>query len=339
MDGSTFETAAMTDLAAPTATDADKARVAVLIAAWRAAATIGRAVETALAQPETAEVIVVDDASGDEGATVAAAQAADDGTGRLRIAVQPRNAGPAAARNEAIRLSTAPWLCIVDSDDFMEPGRLGRLLAVAESQDFIADDILQEIAGEGPATRRPMWFDGPSDGLDMSLAFFVDANISRAGRSRRELGFIKPLMRRAFLDRHRLRYDETMRLGEDYDLYVRALAAGARFRLTPAMGYVAVMRADSLSAVHGRADLAAFAAADTRLLAGSQLSAVDEKLIRAHRKSIERRIAWIDFMDAVKAKRPFPALRILLNDPLQAPKHLGQFAYVSVRKLWRVLKR
>ena len=38
--------------------------VTVVIAAWRAAATIGRAVASALAQPEAAEVVVVDDASG-----------------------------------------------------------------------------------------------------------------------------------------------------------------------------------------------------------------------------------------------------------------------------------
>ena len=34
-------------------------------------------------------------------------------------------------------------------------------------------------------------------------------------------------MRRAFLERHGLAYDETMRLGEDYDLYARALSLDA----------------------------------------------------------------------------------------------------------------
>ncbi|HEX5007576.1 MAG TPA: glycosyltransferase, partial [Hyphomonadaceae bacterium] len=62
-----------------------RGEVAVIIAAWRATATIGRAVASALRQVETAEVIVVDDCSNDDGATIAAAQAADDGTNRLKI--------------------------------------------------------------------------------------------------------------------------------------------------------------------------------------------------------------------------------------------------------------
>ena len=57
--------------------------VSVVITAHDAAATIGDAVRSALAEPETAEVIVVDDASRD--ATVAAAEAAGGNDGRLRV--------------------------------------------------------------------------------------------------------------------------------------------------------------------------------------------------------------------------------------------------------------
>ena len=45
--------------------------VSVIITAHDAAATIADAVRTALAEPETAEVIVVDDASHDQTAAVA----------------------------------------------------------------------------------------------------------------------------------------------------------------------------------------------------------------------------------------------------------------------------
>ena len=176
-----------------------------MIAAWRAAATIGRAVASALAQPEAAEVIVVDDASGDDGATLAAARAADDGTGRLTLLEQPKNAGPAAARNAALKASTAPWIAVLDSDDFMEPGRLARLMALSEQgYDLIADDLLQTPEGQPVSAGKALWFRDNQTPIDISFGFFIDSNITRASRLRRELGFLKPLMRRSFLERRNL---------------------------------------------------------------------------------------------------------------------------------------
>jgi succinoglycan biosynthesis protein ExoU len=113
-------------------------RVAVIIAAHNAAATIARAVRSALTEPETAEVIVVDDASTD--GTVEAARAADDGTGRLSILAQPVNRGPAAARNVAIASANSPIVAILDSDDFFLAGRLSELLKLGE-WDLVGDNI------------------------------------------------------------------------------------------------------------------------------------------------------------------------------------------------------
>lgn len=291
-----------------------------MIAAWRAAATIGRAVASALAQPETAEVIVVDDASGDGGATLAAARAADDGTGRLTLLQQPKNAGPAAARNAALKASKAAWIAVLDSDDFMEPGRLAKLMALSEQgYDLIADDLLQTPEGQPVSAGKPLWFRDDQTPLDISFGAFVNSNITKASRLRRELGFLKPLMRRAFLERHGLTYNETMRLGEDYDLYARALSLGARMRLIPWTGYVSVMRGNSLSLNHNRADLAALEASDTRLLASGNLSAADAGLVTKHRFTTRSRLAWIDFMTAMKKGNIFGAAGAVLKDPRQIP--------------------
>ncbi len=312
--------------------DVARVRVAVVIAAWRAAATIGRAIASALAQPETAEVVVVDDASNDDGATIAAARAADDGSGRLQIIALPTNSGPARARNAAIKASRSPWIAVLDSDDFLEPGRFTKLIPFAgQGYDLIADDLLQTPDGQPVSAGRPMWFDADATPVDISFAFFVDATIPRPSRHRRELGFLKPLMRRTFLERHRLAYDETMRLGEDYDLYARALIRGARMKLTPWAGYVSVMRANSLSLKHGRKDLAAFAASDTRLLTQPNLSPEDAKVLREHRFSTNSKIVWIDFMDALKNANIFRAATVMLRDPRQAP-------YV-LNGLWKIFAR
>lgn len=294
--------------------------VTVVIAAWRAAGTVGRAAASALAQPETLEVVVVDDASGDGGATVAAAEAADDGTGRLTVLRQPKNAGPSAARNVAIAASKAPWIAILDSDDFMEPGRLGKLMALSDAgYDLIADDLLQTPEGQPVSAGKPLWFRDDRTPIDIDFGFFIDSNITKASRMRRELGFLKPLVRRSFLERHGLTYEEGMRLGEDYDLYARMLSLGATMRLIPWTGYVSVMRGNSLSLNHGRTELAALEASDDRLLASGRLSATDRKLVDQHRFSTRSRITWIDFMAALKGGKPFHAASVMLKDVRQLP--------------------
>lgn len=302
------------------ANDPVRRDVTVVIAAWRAAGTIGRAVASALKQPETAEVVVVDDASGDDGATIRAAEAADDRSGRLKVFALPRNSGPSAARNAAIRASKAAWIAILDSDDFMEPGRLGKLLKLADlGYDLLADDLLQVPDGEPVSAGKPLWFREDPTPVDVDFSLFVYSNIIRASRKRRELGFIKPLVRRSFLDAHDLVYDEDMRLGEDYDLYARALSLGARMRLIPWAGYVSVMRRDSLSLKHKRADLAALEASDDRLLASGRLSPVNARLVRQHRFTTRSRIVWIDFMARLKKLNLPGAVWTLLKDPRQTP--------------------
>ena len=238
-------------------------RVSVLVAAHDCAGTIGRAIRSALAQPEASEVIVVDDASRDD--TRARAEAIARGEKRVRVIGLDANGGPAAARNRALDAATGEAVAILDSDDLLAPGRLARLLA-EPGWDMAADNVvfLREADADG--------FDfaavgGGADGFEtIDAARFARGNLRDGPRTRGELGFLKPLLSRAFLARHGLRYDEGLRLGEDYDLYMRMLLAGARFRVTTRPGYGAVVRGGSLSARHATEDLARLEAAAGRHL-------------------------------------------------------------------------
>ena len=293
--------------------------VCIIIAAWRASGTIGRAVRSALAQPEAIEVIVVDDGSDDAGATLAAASGADDNSGRLRILALPVNGGPSRARNVALEIARATWLTVLDADDFMLPGRLSQLLQLAAPDlDFVADDLLQVSEGHEDGPRRNLWFRGDAHTNSLSYQDFIRANIPHPARPRRELGFLKPLMRRAFLERRKLRYDENMWLGEDYDLYVRALADGAGFLLAPAAGYVSVIRPGSLSCATGRAVLETMLTSDDRLLARTPMTHSEHRAVIAHRAVIERKIAFVDFIAALKAMRLGRALALFCANPHQA---------------------
>nr|WP_272878226.1 glycosyltransferase family 2 protein [Agrobacterium tumefaciens] len=85
---------------------------------------------------ETAEVIIVDDASTDD--TLRVAKMCDDGSGRLRVVRLELNRGPSSARNFAISISTSPVISILDADDFFLPGRLSNLIQHTE-WDMIAE--------------------------------------------------------------------------------------------------------------------------------------------------------------------------------------------------------
>lgn len=331
---------AVPDSAAPNGVnDPVRRDVTVIMAAWRASATIGKAIASALAQPEAAEVVVVDDASDDNGATIAAARAADDGTGRLIVIALDRNGGPSRARNAAIKASKAAWITILDSDDFYAPGRLAGLMRLAgEGYDIIADDLMQVKAGAPVSTAEPMWFNvNDNTPVDVDFTFFMESSIAKSMYRRREMGFLKPMMSRAFLEKHGISYDERMRLGEDFDIYARALLAGARMRLAPWMGYVSVIQehTKSLSSNHSRRDLVELEAANDRLLESSRITPKDAALVRKHRFIARCRISWVDLIEALKTGNIFRALWVVLKDPRQAPYLFNAFRNMVAQRLQR----
>ncbi|WP_275789071.1 glycosyltransferase family 2 protein [Pararhizobium gei] len=295
------------------------ANVCVIIAAKNAAATIGRAVRSALAEPETAEVVVIDDGSSDE--TAAIARQADDGTARLKIARFEVNQGPAAARNRAISISTAPVIAILDADDFFFPGRLKNLVSHRD-WDFIADNIAF-VDEENAATAHLALDDFDAAPRAISLLEFIEGNISKRGVRRGEIGFLKPLMRRAFLDEHRLRYQESLRLGEDYDLYVRALTKGARYTIIHSCGYGAVVRGNSLSGSHRTIDLQRLYEADRAILAENTLSGEARTLVSRHERHIRRRYELREFLDVKKRSGAAAALLHALLRPSALPAIAG----------------
>lgn len=288
------------------------------IAAYNAEGTIARAIASALRQAPVTEVIVVDDGSTD--ATAETARRCDDGSGRLSVIVLERNAGPAAARNAALAQSCAAMVCVLDSDDYFLPDRIGRLLAADHGDwDFLADDILivpEDLAGPD----AEQWTeDPPRAAIELDVRTFVLSNVSDRRRPRAELGFLKPLIRRRFLDAHGLRYDPQLRLGEDYALYVRALMAGARFKVVGFHGYVAVERAGSLSGAHRAADLAAIRAFDAACAGAPGLSEAERDALAVHLQATTDKWALARMLEIRREQGVGPALRFLAQQPRSAP--------------------
>jgi succinoglycan biosynthesis protein ExoU len=298
--------------------------VAVIVAAWNAQETIRRAVTSALEQDLVGEVIVVDDASKDD--TRGAALAADDGSGRLNVISLTENGGPSRARNVALSHSQTGCVCILDADDYFLPGRIASLLgADVGDWDILADDIVivPEQAQHVPFSIGET-NEQPSS-LTLNLTTFVTGNISHAGRLRGELGFLKPIIKREFLQKHLLRYDETLWLGEDYALYTQALIAGARFCVVGACGYVAIQRGGSISGRHTASDLERMARFDEQCLAnGPNLSASERAALVAHRTATLRKCHYREVLDCKEARGLLPALTLLASRPSSVSFILGQ---------------
>lgn len=309
--------------------------VAVVIAAKNAADSIGRAVTSALAQSDVTQIFVVDDASTDE--TAKAAQACDDGSARLTVIRLPRNLGPAGARNAALKQITADWFTILDADDYMDADRISRLLAASEHKhDFIADDLWLIPEDDETADRQAMWSrqDTPAR-LPLTLHMLVDQNLPRKGLERRELGFLKPLLRMSRIRKMAISYDERMRLGEDIDLYIRMLADGAPALLTAPMGYVAVRRRNSLSASHGHRELSQYyrSACDLETLPG--LSDEERMILAKSRTAISKRYRWSKLINAIKTKSPLTAISCFYTSPNVMAHLVGELFNALFTRLGR----
>jgi len=93
--------------------------ISVVIPAYNAAGTIGRALDSVIAQTHPArEILVVDDGSTDR-----TAQVVSEYGGRVEYLYQD-NAGPGAARNAGIRAAHGEWIAFLDADDEWLPHRL-----------------------------------------------------------------------------------------------------------------------------------------------------------------------------------------------------------------------
>jgi succinoglycan biosynthesis protein ExoU len=255
---------------------------------------------------------VVSDGSSDATAEVARNSAGGDT--RLHLLCLDRNAGPAEARNRAIDIASADVLAILDADDRFLPGRLAPLVE-REDWDLVADNVVFVNDSDFALPRSLIESERTPAFRSVSLAEFARGNLARSGVARGELGFLKPLISREFLLRNGLRYDPGLRLGEDYDLYVRALMAGARFLLTTRPGYVAQVRADSLSSRHQTQDLEALTRAMRTHLQAPGRTPDEIAALRQVLAQVEDRHAHRAVLD-IKGQQGLPGvIRTLLARP------------------------
>ncbi|MDR3097158.1 MAG: glycosyltransferase family 2 protein [Paraburkholderia sp.] len=96
--------------------------ISIIIPCFNGAATLARALESCLAQPEATHILVVDDGSTDASASIVRVHAMRDA--RVRLLQTVTNGGAARARNWAALHAATPLLAFLDADDEYLPGAL-----------------------------------------------------------------------------------------------------------------------------------------------------------------------------------------------------------------------
>ena len=283
--------------------DADALAATIIIPAWNAARFIEGALSSACAQTERRiEVLVVDDCSTDDTADLVRAFAARDP--RVRLLRTPKNGGPSAACNVGFAAARGEWIAILDADDTLEPERMERLVALGRERraDMCADNLLL-VDEEGVRPSEPM-LPVPASGGErrITLTAFFENNVGNSNR-RTSYGFLQPMFRRAFLEQHGLRFDETKRFAEDFAFYVECLKAGAAWWMTPEPMYRYLIRKGSLTEAHGMADVDRLRDVDLALLADRALMSDPrlERSIRRHLAGLDRYRVYKPFTVALKA--------------------------------------
>lgn len=119
-------------------------RISVVIPVYNAEEFVTQAVESALEQPQTGEVLLVEDGSSDESLSVCEKLAAAYENVRLFRHRGGENRGAAASRNLGIRRARFRFIAFLDADDFYLPGRFTvaeQILAAQEEVDGVYEAI------------------------------------------------------------------------------------------------------------------------------------------------------------------------------------------------------
>jgi len=216
-------------------------RIAVVIPALNAAATIGRQIAAVLAdRDERVELVLVNNGSTDE--TLEVMHTATAGHDRITIVTEPRR-GVNLARNAGISATDAPIVLLCDADDEIEPGWIDALATALENFD-LAGGALRRVSHDGqivsdaelPDTqdrfgwglgfgwgcsfglRHDTWervggFDPSMSGGGDESDLFFRAQIDGATFTRSENAVVRYTLRKDPAKHNRRRHDEGWRLG------------------------------------------------------------------------------------------------------------------------------
>ena len=294
--------AALEHSGTPGGTTGSDVRFSVIVPAFNAAETLEATVTSALAQSHDAfEVVVSDDGSTD--ATLALANSLAERDPRVRV-VSAANGGCSAARNRGFEAASGALCVPLDSDDLLGSDYLVRMSAFIDANpgfDIYSCNGTRRL----PGGHEEPFFAGPAYARETSWA--LDDLIPE------DRIFLMAVVRRELWERvGGFRTD--LRYSEDYDFWLRALAAGASHRYLPERLAVAVFRVGSKSknlVPHAEAQVRMF----TDLAANPTLTPRQRDLVASKIESLRIRVRRVELEQRLQrgqfggARREYLAVR------------------------------
>ncbi|MFG2118003.1 glycosyltransferase family 2 protein [Streptomyces sp. NPDC048710] len=187
--------------------------VTVIIGAYEAMPYLVECLASVEAQtidPARMEVIAVDDGSTD-GTGECLEEFADRAPMQVTVIRQDNSGGPSGPRNVGLGKAAGRYVFFLDADDRLGPEALERMVAMADKNG--TDVVLGKVEGINRIPPKSMW----GKTLDRTDVFSSNIKFTLSAQK---------LFRRALLEKHGMRFDESLWTGEDalftMEAYLRA---------------------------------------------------------------------------------------------------------------------
>ncbi|MFE1307655.1 glycosyltransferase family 2 protein [Streptomyces sp. NPDC058755] len=187
--------------------------VTVIIGAYEAMPYLVECLASVEAQtidPARMEVVAVDDGSTD-GTGEYLEEFADRALMQVTVIRQDNSGGPSGPRNVGLGKAAGRYVFFLDADDRLGPEALERMVAMADKNG--TDVVLGKVEGINRTPPKSMW----GKTLDRTDVFSSNIKFTLSAQK---------LFRRALLEKHGMRFDESLWTGEDalftMEAYLRA---------------------------------------------------------------------------------------------------------------------
>ena len=191
--------------------------ISIIVPVYNVEGQIERCVNSILAQTvKSFEIILVDDGSKDQSLSICRTLAEKD---HRIVVISKENEGAGAARNAGMELAKGKLFYFIDSDDWIEPTLLEKLLANIDLEDDGTMAVCARFSENNSGSRRREWFpivEGRvwnEDNIPDCIANLEEANVFNYLWDR--------IYFRSVIERNNIKFDNWFTTGQDLDFNIQ----------------------------------------------------------------------------------------------------------------------